>query len=134
MAQMSMYVFLAKQFPLAGGDIKNVALDAAFLAAQDGRIITMKQLVQALARQMMKQGKIPSVTDFKQFHRADRTTGLKGQRRCRRRQNPSNTGSERPRKPLRPLRRLLRLYRRAVPVLPPCKGQWGTWRGSVRPT
>ena len=60
--------FLAKQFPLAGGDIKNVALDAAFLAAQDGRVITMKQLVQALARQMMKQGKVPSVTDFKQFH------------------------------------------------------------------
>ena len=60
--------FLAKQFPLAGGDIKNVALDAAFLAAQDGRVITMKQLVQALARQMMKQGRIPSATDFKQFH------------------------------------------------------------------
>ena len=60
--------FLAKQFPLAGGDIKNVALDAAFLAAQDGRVITMKQLVQALARQMMKQGRIPSATDFKQYH------------------------------------------------------------------
>ena len=60
--------FLAKQFPLPGGDIKNVALDAAFLAAQDGRIITMKQLVQALARQMMKQGRIPSPTDFKQYH------------------------------------------------------------------
>ena len=54
--QMSTSRFLAKQFPLAGGDIKNVALDAAFLAAQDGRVITMKQLVQALARQMMKQG------------------------------------------------------------------------------
>jgi hypothetical protein len=62
------FKFLAKQFPLAGGDIKNVALDAAFLAAQDGRVVTMKQLVQALARQMMKQGRLPSAGDFKQFH------------------------------------------------------------------
>jgi hypothetical protein len=59
---------LGKQFPLAGGDIKNVELDAAFLAAQDGGGITMKQLVPALARQMMKQGRIPSPTDFKEYH------------------------------------------------------------------
>jgi hypothetical protein len=43
-------------------------MDAAFLAAQDGCVVTMKQLVQAMARQMMKQGRIPSATDFKQFH------------------------------------------------------------------
>jgi ATP-dependent 26S proteasome regulatory subunit len=60
--------FLAKQFSIAGGDIRNVALDAAFLAAQDGRVITMKQLINAMARQMMKQGRIPSPTDFKQYH------------------------------------------------------------------
>ncbi len=60
--------FLAKQFPLAGGDIKNVALDAAFLAAQDGQVVTMKQLSMAMARQMMKQGRIPSPTEFKQYH------------------------------------------------------------------
>jgi ATPase family associated with various cellular activities (AAA)/Winged helix domain, variant len=60
--------FLAKQFDLAGGDIRNVALDAAFLAAQDGRCITMKQLVRALARQLAKQGKIPSAAQFRQFH------------------------------------------------------------------
>ena len=62
------FQFLAKQFQLAGGDIRNVALDAAFLAAQDGKIITMKQLVTAMSRQMMKQGQIPSPTDFKQYH------------------------------------------------------------------
>lgn len=60
--------FLARQFPIAGGDIKNVALDAAFLAVQDGRIITMKQLINAMARQMLKQGKIPSTTDFKHYY------------------------------------------------------------------
>jgi SpoVK/Ycf46/Vps4 family AAA+-type ATPase len=60
--------FLARQFPMSGGDIKNVALDAAFLAADDGQVITMKQLVKAMARQVIKQGKIPAVTDFKQYH------------------------------------------------------------------
>jgi hypothetical protein len=60
--------FLAKQFPIAGGDIRNVALDAAFLAAQDGQIITMAELIRAMARQLMKQGKIPSTADFKQYH------------------------------------------------------------------
>ena len=62
------FQFLAKQFPIPGGDIRNVALEAAFLAAQDGKVVTMKQLATALARQMMKQGKIPSATDFKQYH------------------------------------------------------------------
>ena len=61
------FAFLATQFPIAGGDIRNVALSAAFSAAEDGRVITMKQLVQAMARQMVKQGKVPSATDFKQF-------------------------------------------------------------------
>ena len=62
------YRFLAKQFAIPGGDIKNVALDAAFLAAHDGQVVTMKQLIKAMARQMMKQGGIPSPTEFKQYH------------------------------------------------------------------
>ena len=62
------FQFLARKFPIAGGDIRNVALDAAFLAAQDGKVVTMRQLARALARQMMKQGKIPSAMDFQQYH------------------------------------------------------------------
>jgi hypothetical protein len=62
------FQFLAKQFPIPGGEIRNVALESAFLAAQDGKIVTMKQLATALARQMIKQGKIPSAMDFKQYH------------------------------------------------------------------
>lgn len=62
------FSFLARQFQIAGGDIKNVVLDAAFLAAQDGQLVTMKQLIKAMARQMMKQGKLVSPTDFKQYH------------------------------------------------------------------
>lgn len=60
--------FIARQFAITGGDICNVALDGAFLAAQDGKVITMKHLIQALARQMLKHGRIPSPTDFKQYH------------------------------------------------------------------
>jgi ATP-dependent 26S proteasome regulatory subunit len=60
--------FLSRQFSITGGDIRNVALDAAFLAAQDGQVVTMKQLIKAMGRQMMKQGRIPSPADFKQYH------------------------------------------------------------------
>ena len=62
------YRFLAQQFAIPGGDIKNVALDAAFLAAQDGRVVMMKHLIKAMARQVTKQGRIPSPTEFKQYH------------------------------------------------------------------
>jgi hypothetical protein len=60
--------FLARHFPLAGGDIRNVALDAAFLAAQNGRTIRMPHLVRAMARQIAKQGRVPSAADFKHYH------------------------------------------------------------------
>ena len=72
------FSFLAKQFPIPGGDIRNVALEAAFLAAQNGKIVTMKQLATALARQMIKQGKIPSATDFKQHHALIHDGSIKG--------------------------------------------------------
>ena len=62
------FQFLARQFPIAGGDIRNVALEAAFLAVEDGKVVTMKQLAKALARQLMKQGKVPSATDLKQYY------------------------------------------------------------------
>lgn len=62
------YPFLAEQFQLTGGDIRNVALEAAFLAAQDGGVITMRQLTCALGRQLLKQGKAPALSDFKQYY------------------------------------------------------------------
>jgi hypothetical protein len=62
------FPFLARQFPLSGGEIRNVSLEAAFLAAQDGRVIRMQHLVRAMARQMLKQGTLPSPVDFKQHY------------------------------------------------------------------
>jgi ATP-dependent 26S proteasome regulatory subunit len=61
------FTFLAKHFEIAGGDIRNVALDAAFLAAQNGRVVTMHHLVSAMARQVRKQGRTPSAADFKHY-------------------------------------------------------------------
>jgi hypothetical protein len=60
--------FLARQFDLAGGDIKTIALDAAFLAASEQRMLTMTDLVGAVSRQMLKQGRPLGAGDFKQYH------------------------------------------------------------------
>ena len=60
--------FLARQFRLAGGDIKNIVLSAAFLAASNGSQVGMQALLQATARQMIKQGKMPSANEFKQYY------------------------------------------------------------------
>jgi SpoVK/Ycf46/Vps4 family AAA+-type ATPase len=61
------FAFLARQFAIAGGDIRNVALGAAFLAASAGRAISMRDLVRAMARQMTKQGRSPSIVDFREY-------------------------------------------------------------------
>lgn len=62
------YAFLARQFEFAGGDIRNVVLDAAFLSAHAGQRIGMPQLVQALARQMTKQGRTAALSDFQRYY------------------------------------------------------------------
>jgi hypothetical protein len=62
------FAFLSRQFELTGGDIRNVVLDAAFLAAGDNGVISMTHLVRALARQLGKQGKMPSAAEFRQYY------------------------------------------------------------------
>jgi SpoVK/Ycf46/Vps4 family AAA+-type ATPase len=61
------YSFLARQFQLTGGEIRNVSLDAAFLAAHEDDAITMNHLVRAVARQRRKQGKLPTPSEFKHY-------------------------------------------------------------------
>jgi SpoVK/Ycf46/Vps4 family AAA+-type ATPase len=48
---------LARQFKLSGGNIKNVALAAAFFAANDGGAVTMRHLLHATQREYQKMGK-----------------------------------------------------------------------------
>jgi AAA+ superfamily predicted ATPase len=48
---------LAARFKLAGGNIKNVALAAAFFAAEEGRPVRMRHLLRAVRREYQKLGK-----------------------------------------------------------------------------
>ncbi len=60
--------FLARKFRLAGGHIRNIALAAAFLAATDGELISMKHLVRATRREHQKLLKMISPADFNPYH------------------------------------------------------------------
>jgi SpoVK/Ycf46/Vps4 family AAA+-type ATPase len=60
--------FLARKFKLAGGHIRNIALTAAFLAAEDGSAITMKHLARATRREFQKLGKLIAESDFEHHY------------------------------------------------------------------
>ncbi len=49
--------FLAQQFKLSGGNIKNIALSAAFLAAKADTGVMMEHLLQGIRREYQKMGK-----------------------------------------------------------------------------
>jgi SpoVK/Ycf46/Vps4 family AAA+-type ATPase len=59
--------FLARQLELTGGNIRNAALAAAFLAATDGGEIRMAHFVLATARELQKSGRLPSRSDFREY-------------------------------------------------------------------
>jgi winged helix domain-containing protein/ATPase family protein associated with various cellular activities (AAA) len=54
----------ANRFKLSGGNIKNVALAAAFLAASDGGVVTMTHLFRATEREYQKMGKAMSEAEL----------------------------------------------------------------------
>jgi hypothetical protein len=49
---------LARQVEVAGGNIRNIVLAGAFLAAADGGVVTMRHLLQATQREYQKMGKL----------------------------------------------------------------------------
>ena len=53
------FSFLARQFKLAGGNIRNIVINASFLAAADGKRIHMKHLILATKREFQKMGPVP---------------------------------------------------------------------------
>lgn len=55
---------MAQKFKLAGGNIRNIALAAAFLAAEDGGCVGMKHLFQATKREFQKMGRLVNEEDF----------------------------------------------------------------------
>jgi SpoVK/Ycf46/Vps4 family AAA+-type ATPase len=61
------FEFLAKQFRLSGGNIKNIVLGAAFLAASNGRRIGMEQLIKAARREHQKMGRVLNANDLGKY-------------------------------------------------------------------
>lgn len=51
------YESLSKHFKIAGGNIKNIALNAAFLAAEDNKTIGMEHILHGIKREFEKMGK-----------------------------------------------------------------------------
>jgi SpoVK/Ycf46/Vps4 family AAA+-type ATPase len=56
--------FMARRFELAGGNIRNIALAAAFLAADDGVVVTMRHVIRATQREYQKMGKVVLEGEF----------------------------------------------------------------------
>jgi hypothetical protein len=56
------------QFKLSGGAIRSCSLAAAFRAADRDEEIAMRHLVQAVAQEYAKQGRLTLEADFARFH------------------------------------------------------------------
>lgn len=69
------FEFLGRQFELAGGNIRNVALASAFLAAEESRSISMEHLIISVAREMRKMGKMPLQSNFQVYYELVRQKG-----------------------------------------------------------
>ncbi|MCB2179910.1 AAA family ATPase [bacterium] len=55
---------LAKRFKLAGGNIRNIILSAAYYAAENGNKVTMPHLLHGARREIQKMGKLVQESDF----------------------------------------------------------------------
>ena len=56
--------FMAHRFEIAGGNIRNIALAAAFLAASDGGVVSMAHLLHGTKREYQKMGKVVMEGEF----------------------------------------------------------------------
>jgi ATPase family protein associated with various cellular activities (AAA)/winged helix domain-containing protein len=68
--------FLATQFKLSGGGIRNASMAAAFMAADEGVPIGMRHLVRGVALEYGKLGRLTLETDFERFHSFVRPRGV----------------------------------------------------------
>jgi ATP-dependent 26S proteasome regulatory subunit len=59
--------FLARRFEITGGNIRNIALSAAFLAAEEECSITMKHLIRATWQEHQKMGKVMMDHEFGEY-------------------------------------------------------------------
>jgi SpoVK/Ycf46/Vps4 family AAA+-type ATPase len=61
------FKFIAGKFAIAGGSIKNIAVSAAFLAAETASPIGMKHLLQAIKHELLKTGKLLTKDELELF-------------------------------------------------------------------
>jgi hypothetical protein len=55
---------LARRFKLAGGNIRNIIVNAAFLAAEDGGAVSMRHILHGARRELQKMGRLVSEGDM----------------------------------------------------------------------
>jgi SpoVK/Ycf46/Vps4 family AAA+-type ATPase len=56
--------FLARRFEITGGNIRNIALSAAFLGAEDGGCVQMKHVIRGTWQEYQKMGKVIMEGEF----------------------------------------------------------------------
>jgi AAA+ superfamily predicted ATPase len=59
--------FLARKLKIAGGNIRNIILTAAFLAAEEHSAVSMRHLVRASGYELQKMGKLLVEADFEHY-------------------------------------------------------------------
>jgi SpoVK/Ycf46/Vps4 family AAA+-type ATPase len=59
------FELLARRFKLAGGNIRNIIVGAAYLAAADGLSVTMEHLFHGTRRELQKMGRLVGEEDFR---------------------------------------------------------------------
>jgi SpoVK/Ycf46/Vps4 family AAA+-type ATPase len=60
--------FLANRLNITGGNIKNIVVNAAFLAAENSGVIHMKHLMRATRREYEKMGRLCTEAEFTPYH------------------------------------------------------------------
>jgi ATP-dependent 26S proteasome regulatory subunit len=56
---------LARRFRMSGGSIRNVALSAAFLAAEQRANVSMQHLLRATRRELQKMGRLVNEEEYR---------------------------------------------------------------------
>jgi SpoVK/Ycf46/Vps4 family AAA+-type ATPase len=58
---------LAQRFELSGGAIRNILVSAAYLAADNGQLVTMAHLLHGVRRELQKMGRMVGESEFSAF-------------------------------------------------------------------
>jgi ATP-dependent 26S proteasome regulatory subunit len=62
------FEFLSRKFKMSGGNIKNIALSAAFLAAENSGKIDMRDIILSTKREFQKMGRLCIQSDFGKYY------------------------------------------------------------------